>query len=149
MIGAKPRSNVLRADAIGGGREADEIDEEDRDDLALLLRRRAGGEQRPAREAEARALGILLAAPGTGRHIESLRQASLGFWAETSKPVPAMVGGGVNAAIVSWCCHDSTFTRDTGCTREVCRRGDHAYSGHTNTPAASVVAQVLIRYASG
>src|SRR5437899_1896256 len=47
-------------------READQVGEEDRDDLALLAARSGGGERRSTRKAEAGLLGIRLTACRAG-----------------------------------------------------------------------------------
>jgi hypothetical protein len=61
VVRPKRRAHVLRVSAIGAVREAHEVDEEDRDDLALLSGPRRLGERGPAGETEARAIRVLLA----------------------------------------------------------------------------------------
>ena len=73
VVRAERRADVLRIGPIGARREPDEIDEEDGDDLALLLRGR-GAERRRAGAAEAEAVGILLAAPWADEHAPRLRR---------------------------------------------------------------------------
>jgi len=68
VVGVEPRPDVLGIRAIGAGGETDEVDEEDRDDLALLLARRGRSEGRSAGEAETRPLRALLPALRTDTH---------------------------------------------------------------------------------
>ncbi len=72
MVGAQRGADVLRVGAVGARREADEVDEEHGDDLALLAARRLF-ESGAAVEAEARALRVLLGAAGTDDHRASVR----------------------------------------------------------------------------
>jgi hypothetical protein len=63
MVGSEHRSDILGIELLGAAREADEVREEDSDDLALLPRRSGNlVEGRRARRAEAEALGALLSA---------------------------------------------------------------------------------------
>ena len=75
VVGPDARADVLGVGGLGGGREPDQVAEEDGHDLALLerRRRRGDGERRAALQAELRPLGILLAASRTRRHGTSLR----------------------------------------------------------------------------
>ena len=68
VVRAQRRADVLRIGPVRAIREADEIDEQHRYDLALLADGRLSGELAPAREAEARSLGILLAAGRADDH---------------------------------------------------------------------------------
>ena len=69
MVGPEQRAHLLGIHALGARGEADEVGEEDGDDLALLEPRLlVDREWRRAGVAEARAVGILLAAAGTGKH---------------------------------------------------------------------------------
>ena len=73
VVRAERRSHVLRVGAIGTAREADEVDEQDRDDLALLSGRSICLERLAARQAEARALRVLFPARGADDHATDLR----------------------------------------------------------------------------
>ena len=64
VVRTQCRADVLRVGAVGAIGEADQVDEENGDDLALLARRGLGNERVAAGEAEARSLRILLAARG-------------------------------------------------------------------------------------
>jgi len=69
-------AHVLRVGALGTRGEADEVAEEDRDDLALLhLGRRLRGQRRRTVQAEPGSLRVLLAAGRAGEHPRSLRAA--------------------------------------------------------------------------
>ena len=74
VVGADAGAHVLRVSRLGGGSEADEIAEEDGDDLALLLQGERGpfGQRRRAEAAEREAVRILLAAGRTRGHSASL-----------------------------------------------------------------------------
>ena len=72
VVRAERGPDVLGVGPVGAGREADEVDEEHGDDLALLAGRRCL-ERRAAGEAEARALRVLLAAVGADDHRASVR----------------------------------------------------------------------------
>ena len=72
VVGAERGAHVLGVRLVGAGREADEVDEEHGDDLALLAGRRRL-ERRAAGEAEARALRVLLAAVRADDHRASVR----------------------------------------------------------------------------
>ncbi len=71
--GPERGADVLGVGAVGAIREADEIDEEDGDDLALLTPGRGLDQRGAAGETEARALGVLLATRGTDLHAPDLR----------------------------------------------------------------------------
>ena len=65
VVRGEHRAHVLRVELLGAAGEADEVGEEDRDDLALLTP--AGllrGERRAARHAEARTVRVFRAARG-------------------------------------------------------------------------------------
>ena len=62
------RADVLRVGAVGTIGEADQVDEEDGHDLALLARRGLGNERVAAGQAEACALRVLLTARGADDH---------------------------------------------------------------------------------
>ena len=64
VILAQPRANVLGVRGLGGRREADEIDEEDGDDLALLRGCARFDERRAAGKAEPRVGRVLAFATG-------------------------------------------------------------------------------------
>ena len=72
VVRAERGADVLGVGPVGAGREADEVDEEHGDDLALLAARRRL-ERRAAGEAEARALRVLLAAVRADDHRASVR----------------------------------------------------------------------------
>jgi hypothetical protein len=76
VIGADASPHVLRILLLRGGGEADEVAEEDGDDLALLEcpRRRDREERRGALVAELRPCRVLFAAVRADRHEPSLRQ---------------------------------------------------------------------------
>ncbi len=74
VVGTEDGPHVLRVGPVGPRGEADQVHEEDRDDLPLLPGRRRL-ERRAARAAEPEALGVLLAAGGAGRHGRSLRRS--------------------------------------------------------------------------
>ena len=75
VVGRQRRAHVLGVEPLGAAREADEVGEEDGDDLPLLPRG-LGGERRPAAAAEAEALGILLSALGADDHGHTVRRAT-------------------------------------------------------------------------
>ena len=73
-VGRQDRADVLRVEPLGARREADEIREEDGDDLALLEQAlRLVGERFSAGKAELRNRRVLLAALRTNRHRPSVR----------------------------------------------------------------------------
>ena len=72
VVRRQQRAHVLGVEPLGARREADEVGEEDGDDLALLPRRLGGLESGAAGEAEPRAFRVLLAAVRTGGHAGSL-----------------------------------------------------------------------------
>src|SRR5262249_40438362 len=65
------RAHVLRVEPLGPRREPDQVDEQDGDDLALLARLGVA-ERAAAPQAEARVLGVLLAAAIAGDHAASV-----------------------------------------------------------------------------
>src|SRR5437868_2443958 len=67
VVRREERSDVLRVELLRPRREADDVDEEHRDDPALLAMRRRP-ERRAAVEAEAREVWVLLTATGANRH---------------------------------------------------------------------------------
>ena len=80
VVGADPRPYVLRVGGVRGGREADQVAEEHRDDLALLMdgRARPFSERSSAERAKGKVPGRqFLAARRAGRHRASLRTAWL------------------------------------------------------------------------
>ena len=73
-------ADVLGVELLGAACEADEVGDEDGDDLTLLARGFVfGRERRTARVTEAGALGVLLAARGANRHADSVRGAQPDF----------------------------------------------------------------------
>jgi hypothetical protein len=74
VVRAQRRADVLRVGTVGPAGEADEVDEEHRDDLSFLAGRGGRLQRLPAREAEACALRVLLAARPTGHHRADLRR---------------------------------------------------------------------------
>src|SRR5262249_1745600 len=62
VIRAQPGPNVLGVEILRAGGEAHEIDEQDRHDLSLLARGRAGLELLPARQAKTGPFRVLLTA---------------------------------------------------------------------------------------
>ena len=77
VVRLQPRAHVLRICGLRGRGETDEVDEEHRDDLALLARRRRLLSGRAAGQAEARPVGILLAATRTDHaHAQSVVRSS-------------------------------------------------------------------------
>src|SRR5437667_8003305 len=73
VIGADAGLHVLRVLLLGGGGKADQVAEEDRDDLALLERGcRPLGERSRAVAAEREPVGVLLAATRADEHTPSL-----------------------------------------------------------------------------
>jgi hypothetical protein len=71
VVGGKHRAHVLRVEPLSAAGEADQVDEEDGHDLALLSRP-ALKQQRPAVTAEAEAVRARLPAGQTRRHTRSL-----------------------------------------------------------------------------
>ncbi len=68
VVGIEEGAYVLRVEALGIRREAHEVDEDHRDDTALLARSVRTVERCPACEAEPRNVGVVLTATGTRRH---------------------------------------------------------------------------------
>src|SRR5207248_5445706 len=81
VVRTQNRAHVFRISTVGAVREADEVDEEHRYDLPLLGGLRLLDEWCAARETEARAFGVLLAAGGTderhGFQVWRAREATL------------------------------------------------------------------------
>ena len=76
VVGREHRADVLGIELLGARREADEVGEEDGDDLALLARGRGRPlERRATGVAEAGAGRVLPAAPGTDDHARSVRRS--------------------------------------------------------------------------
>ena len=74
-VAAHPRAQRLRIGRLAERRRADEVAEEDGDDLALLARERgAGGELGAAHPAQAETFRILLTAARTDDHAKRLRR---------------------------------------------------------------------------
>src|SRR5439155_20502027 len=69
VVRRQDRAHVLRVELFRARREPNEVDEDDADDPALLARRRFLAERSPAREAEARDLGVVLATGGADGHV--------------------------------------------------------------------------------
>ena len=67
VVRREDRADVLRIELLGTSGEADEVDEQDGDDAALLAGPPGLGERRAARVAELREVGVLLAAARAGR----------------------------------------------------------------------------------
>ncbi len=79
VVRAQGGQHLLRIGAVRGGREADQVGEEDRDDLPLLAARRRGiGQRRPARQAEASVLGVLGRAGWADPHVAECTRAGSG-----------------------------------------------------------------------
>ena len=78
VVRRQDRTHVLGVEPFCARGEADEIDEDDADDAALLLGTLGLAERRPAGEAEPGDVRILLPAGGTGRHGRTLRGATPG-----------------------------------------------------------------------
>ena len=75
VIRAEDGAHLLGIELLRLRSEADEVAEEDGDDLALLARReRLGAESRPAHPAQAEALRVLLAAARAGDHGQRVRR---------------------------------------------------------------------------
>ena len=74
VVGADPGAHVLGIRRLRRSGEADQIAEEHRDDLALLVHRRGGllAQRRGAEGAERKLARKLLAAGGTGRHARTV-----------------------------------------------------------------------------
>ena len=68
VVRAEERAHVLGIGAVRAPGEADEVDEEDGDDLSFLPRGRRGREVCAARQAEASSLRVLLAARRANLH---------------------------------------------------------------------------------
>ena len=69
VVGPQERPDVLWVELLGARREADEVGEEHRDDLALLARLLGrDGERRAAVRAESGVSSVLAAALATGLH---------------------------------------------------------------------------------
>ena len=75
-VAAHARPQRLGVGRLAERGRADEVAEEDRDDLALLARRLRRGERRPARAAEPRVVGVLAPTARACRHARSLRGSS-------------------------------------------------------------------------
>ena len=76
VVRREHRAHVLRVEPFGARRRADEVGEEDRDDLPLLARRRRLGRERgAAHPAEAEALRVLLSAGRTRLHGRTLNRS--------------------------------------------------------------------------
>ena len=71
-VGREHRADVLGIELLGARREPDQVCEEHGDDFPLLAALLRGGERRPAREAEARDVRIVLPADPAARHGASL-----------------------------------------------------------------------------
>ena len=75
VVGTEDGAHLLGIELLRFRREPDEVAEEDGDDLALLARRdRLGAESGPAHPAQAKALGVLLAAARARDHGERVRR---------------------------------------------------------------------------
>ena len=86
VVRGEDGAHVLRVELLGARREADEVDEDDADDPPLLAVRRLLGQRSPAREAEARDIGVVLAARNARRHsriVAAIRSHSNGFGTST------------------------------------------------------------------
>ncbi len=80
MVGREQRAHVLGIELLGLRREADEVGEEDGDDLALLPRGRGRApERRAALVAEPRARTVLAGAGRAGGHRPSVRGGAAAF----------------------------------------------------------------------
>ena len=88
VVGTDARADVLGVGGLRGGGEADEVAEEDGDDLALLVhgRRRLRGQRSGAKTAELEAVWVLLAAGRTGQHAPSLGRRPQGKKARFQSP---------------------------------------------------------------
>ena len=74
VVRTEQRLHVLGVEPLGPRREADEVDEDDADEAALLVRCLVLADERlAAREAEPRDGGVLLAAGGAEAHTWILR----------------------------------------------------------------------------
>jgi hypothetical protein len=73
VVGAKRGADILGIGPVGTGCELDQVDEEDRDDLPFLARRRDGLERSAAGEAEAGAVRVLLSTIRAGHDPASVR----------------------------------------------------------------------------
>ncbi|MEX2457879.1 MAG: hypothetical protein WD770_02715 [Actinomycetota bacterium] len=67
-VPAHESTERLGVQPLGQGRGADDVDEDDGDRSPGLVGGRSSGQRRPAPQAEAGALGVLLLAPGAGAH---------------------------------------------------------------------------------
>ena len=141
VIGTETRTNVLRVGAVRTCRKADQVDEEDRDDLAFLLGRSSRGEQPAAPQAEPRPLRVLLPALGTRLHEQAYGgPASATRGASRSDDEEGRPGRCNRAANVLW----------RGSLRQLCRgRKDHfcgriRSSWPVGTPNISAAAPWLI-----
>src|SRR4029079_10164645 len=99
------------------GRGADEVDEDDRHDPPLLLRRRLGLARHTARQAEPCAGRVLLVADGAAHRTRSVRSDPAGV--EYGCPVSSFHSGTVTFA----------FTDIEGSTKLLQELGDEAFGG--------------------
>ena len=75
VVRPQASTDILGIGLLGRRGEADQVDEEDGHDLALLRSRPWDlGDRGAARPAESRPLRVLFTAVGTGRHPQSLRR---------------------------------------------------------------------------
>ena len=74
VVRRQPGSNVLRIHLLGLRGRADDVGEEDRDELSFLDRRSSRCEGSAAGEAEPRRVGVVLATIRTDRHGASVRR---------------------------------------------------------------------------
>ena len=85
-VAGEQRAQRLRVEPLAEGGRAGEVAEEDRDDLALLLRGRGRRQRSPALLAELRGGAGLVAAGGAGRHRPRLERGRLGAQAPRARP---------------------------------------------------------------
>ena len=76
VVRGQDGAHLLRVEPLGARGEPDEVDEDDRDDAALVPGQRRGRERRAAREAEPRDLRVLLTAAAADVHARSLERAT-------------------------------------------------------------------------
>jgi hypothetical protein len=82
VIRGDHRLHVLGIEPLGAGGRADQVGEDDGDELPLLgrnRRSRSGRDRRAAREAETRLVGVLLPAARADRHAARVRRAEGSF----------------------------------------------------------------------